>query len=113
MPQEGAMLMSRLEMVSPTRAKIVMEGLYKDLERRIEASQPGLCPVDLARAFLELCYAQTCGKCVPCRIGLKQLMFLIQDVLDGKATMDTLKLMEETALAVIYSRLVRRLFRDK
>ena len=80
--------MSRLEMVSPTRAKIVMEGLYKDLERRIEASQPGLCPVDLARAFLELCYAQTCGKCVPCRIGLKQLMFLIQDVLDGKATMD-------------------------
>ena len=101
MPQEGAMLMSRLEMVSPTRAKIVMEGLYKDLERRIEASQPGLCPVDLARAFLELCYAQTCGKCVPCRIGLKQLMFLIQDVLDGKATMDTLKLMEETALAVM------------
>lgn len=79
MPQEGEMLMSRLEMVSPTRAKIVMEGLYKDLERRIEASQPGLCPVDLARAFLELCYAQTCGKCVPCRIGLKQLMFLIQD----------------------------------
>lgn len=101
MPQEGEMLMSRLEMVSPTRAKIVMEGLYKDLERRIEASQPGLCPVDLARAFLELCYAQTCGKCVPCRIGLKQLMFLIQDVLDGKATMDTLKLMEETALAVM------------
>ena len=47
------------------------------------------------------CYAQTCGKCVPCRIGLKQLMFLIQDVLDGKATMDTLKLMEETALAVM------------
>lgn len=78
-----------------------MEGLYKDLERRIEASQPGLCPVDLARAFLELCYAQTCGKCVPCRIGLKQLMLLIQDVLDGKATMDTLKLMEETALAVM------------
>ena len=101
MLREGAMLMSRLEMVSPTRAKIVMEGLYKDLERRIEASQPGLCPVDLARAFLELCYAQTCGKCVPCRIGLKQLMFLIQDVLDGKATMDTLKLMEETALAVM------------
>ena len=84
-----------------------MEGLYKDLERRIEASQPGLCPVDLARAFLELCYAQTCGKCVPCRIGLKQLMFLIQDVLDGKATMDTLKLMEETALGGHGSRRLR------
>ena len=54
--------MSRLEIISPNRAKIVMEGLYKDLERRIESSPPGLCPVDMARAFLELCHAQTCGK---------------------------------------------------
>ncbi len=95
--------MSRLKIASPTRADIVMEGLYKDLERRIESSQPGLCPVDMARAFLELCYAQTCGKCVPCRIGLRQLEYLIQDVLDGKATMETLKLMEETALSIMDS----------
>ena len=95
--------MSRLKIASPTRADIVMEGLYKDLERRIESSQPGLCPVDMARAFLELCYAQTCGKCVPCRIGLRQLEYLIQDVLDGKATMETLKLMGETALSIMDS----------
>ena len=92
--------MSRLEIDSPKRAKIVMEGLYKDLERRIESSPPGLCPVDMARAFLELCHAQTCGKCVPCRIGLGQLNRLIKDVLDGKATMETLDVMEETALSV-------------
>lgn len=95
--------MSRLEISSPTKAKIVMEGLYKDLERRIESSPPGLCPVDMAQAFLELCYAQTCGKCVPCRIGLRQLKSLNQDVLDGKASMGTLKLMEETARSVIDS----------
>ena len=92
--------MSRLEIISPNRAKIVMEGLYKDLERRIESSPPGLCPVDMARAFLELCHAQTCGKCVPCRIGLGQLNQLIRDVLDGKATMETLDLMEKTALSI-------------
>ena len=74
--------MSRLEIASPKRAKIVMEGLYKDLERRIESSPPGLCPVDMARAFLELCHAQTCGKCVPCRIGLGQLNNFIREVLD-------------------------------
>ena len=51
--------MSRLEIASPNRARIVMEGLYKDLERRIESSPPGLCPVDMARAFLDLCHAQT------------------------------------------------------
>ncbi len=95
--------MSRLEIMSPKRARIVMEGLYKDLERRIESSPPGLCPVDMARAFLELCHAQTCGKCVPCRIGLGQLNQLIRDVLDGKATMGTLDLMEKTALSIMES----------
>ena len=95
--------MSRLEIDSPSRADIVMEGLYKDLERRIESSPPGLCPVDMARAFLELCHAQTCGKCVPCRIGLGQLNHFIKDVLDGNATMETLDIMEETALSIMES----------
>ena len=39
--------MSRLEIKAPNRARIVMEGLYKDLERRIESSPPGLCPGDM------------------------------------------------------------------
>ncbi len=95
--------MSRLEIASPNRARIVMEGLYKDLERRIESSPPGLCPVDMTRAFLELCHAQTCGKCVPCRIGLGQLNHFIKDVLDGKATLETLDVMEQTALSVMDS----------
>lgn len=95
--------MSRLEMAAPNRARIVMEGLYKDLERRIESSPPGLCPVDMSRAFLELCHAQTCGKCVPCRIGLGQLNHFIKDVLDGRASMETLDIMEKTALSIMES----------
>lgn len=93
--------MSRLELPTPSKAQLVVEGLYKDLERRIEASPPGLCPVDISRAFLELCHAQTCGKCVPCRIGLLQLKHLITDVLNGKATMETLDLMERTARSIM------------
>ena len=95
--------MSRLELAIPTKAQLVVEGLYKDLERRIESSPPGLCPVDLSRAFLEMCHAQTCGKCVPCRIGLGQLSQFITDVLDGKATLDTLDTMEELALSIMDS----------
>ena len=95
--------MSRLEIVTPDRAQIVMEGLYKDLERRIESSPPGICPVDMSRAFLELCHAQTCGKCVPCRIGLGQLKNLINDVLDGKATIETLGLIRDTARSIMDS----------
>ena len=92
--------MSRLEIASPKKAKIVMEGLYKDLERRIESSPPGLCPVDMARAFLELCHAQTCGKCVPCRVGLSQLADLIEQVLDRTATKETIDLIEATARVI-------------
>ncbi len=95
--------MSRLELRTLDRTRIVMEELYKDLERRIESSPPGLCPVDMSRAFLELCHAQTCGKCVPCRIGLGQLNHFIKDVLDGNATMETLATMEETALSIMES----------
>ena len=62
--------MSRLEIDLPKRAEVVMEGLYKDLERRIESSPPGLCPVDMARAFLELCHAQTCGNVYPAGLVL-------------------------------------------
>lgn len=93
--------MSRLEIPVPNKAQIVVEQLYKDLERRIEASPSGLCPIDMSKAFLELCHAQTCGKCVPCRVGLGQLKKLISDVLDGKATMETLDLMKETATSIM------------
>ena len=93
--------MSRLEIPTPSRSQLVIEGLYKDLERRIEASPPGLCAVDITRAFLELCHAQTCGKCVPCRVGLLQLKHLITDVLNGKATMETLDLMQKTARSIM------------
>ena len=92
--------MSRLEIPAPDRAQLVIEGLYKDLERRIESSPPGLCPVDLTRAFLELCHAQTCGKCVPCRIGLWRLKTMLTEVMNGEATMDTLKEMEELAVSI-------------
>lgn len=95
--------MSRLEIPTPSKSQLIIEEIYKDLERRIEASPPGLCPVDLTRAFLELCHSQTCGKCAPCRIGLLQLKHLITDVLNGNATMETLTLMEETALSIMHS----------
>ena len=93
--------MSRLEISAPDRAQLVIEGLYKDLERRIESSPPGLCPVDMTRAFLEMCHTHTCGKCVPCRIGLWQLKNLLTDVMNGDATMDTLDLMEELAVSIM------------
>lgn len=95
--------MSRLTMITSDRAQTTMEGLYKDLERRIAASPTGLCPVDMAAAFLKMCHAQTCGKCVPCRVGLGQLAHMLDQVLDGKAPADILPKIEKTAQAIYLS----------
>ena len=95
--------MSRLTIMTATNAQRVIEDLYKDLERRIIASPPGLCPVDMASAFLKLCHAQTCGKCVPCRIGLGQLQMLLEDVLEGRAALSTIDLIEKTAQNISWS----------
>ncbi len=89
--------MSRLEIPARSRAQATVEGLYRDLERRIAASQPGLCCVSMARAFLGLCMAQSCGKCVPCHVGLPQVARLIDDCLEGRATLETVDLIERTA----------------
>lgn len=93
--------MSRLDIKSPSRAETVVENLYRDMERRIAASPPGLCPVDMALSFLRLCHAQSCGKCVPCRIGLGQLSLLLEQVLSGTATMNTLVTIEKTARTIV------------
>ena len=76
--------MSRLEVKTRGKSEEIVEQLYRNMERRIAASPPGLCPVDMALNFLNLCQAQTCGKCVPCRIGLAQLSDMIREVLEGE-----------------------------
>ena len=92
--------MSRLSITTQSAAQATVERLYKDLERRIVASPPGLCPVDMAASFLKMCHAQTCGKCVPCRVGLGQLGKLLDQVLEGEATMETIDLIEKTARVI-------------
>ncbi len=95
--------MSRLTIMTKSQAQAAVEGLYRDMERRIIASPPGICPVDLTAAFLRMCMAQTCGKCAPCRIGLKQLCNLLDDILEGRGTEQTLKLLRSTASSVAFS----------
>ncbi|WP_027701022.1 NAD(P)-binding protein [Metaclostridioides mangenotii] len=95
--------MSRLSIITRSKAQMVVEELYRDLERRIVASPPGLCPVDMSSSFLKMCHAQTCGKCVPCRIGLGQLGNLLEDVLNGDATLETIDLIERTARVIANS----------
>ena len=92
--------MSRLSIETPGRAQNVLDGMHRDMERRIGASAYVLCPVDMSLNYLRLCHAQTCGKCVPCRIGMGQLEVLIEQVLDRTATMETINIIERTAKVI-------------
>jgi NADPH-dependent glutamate synthase beta subunit-like oxidoreductase len=92
--------MSRLTVYTPDDAEVVVERMVQEMERRLAAAPPGICPVDMASVFLRLCHAQTCGKCVPCRIGLGRIGDLLDEILDGNGDLETLTLLEEVAQSV-------------
>jgi len=50
-----------------------------------------------------MCLAQSCGKCVPCRVGLRQLARLFDNVLDGEANEETVENIKLTAEGIYYS----------
>jgi bidirectional [NiFe] hydrogenase diaphorase subunit len=51
--------------------------------------------VDVARYFMEFCMTESCGKCIPCRVGTQQLHDMLDKIARGKATRGDLALMEE------------------
>jgi bidirectional [NiFe] hydrogenase diaphorase subunit len=51
--------------------------------------------VDVARFFMEFCMDESCGKCIPCRVGTVQLHRLLTKIREGKATFADLELLEE------------------
>ena len=58
------------------------------------------CIVKIARFFMQFTQNESCGKCVPCREGTKQMLSLLDDIIAGRGTLETLALLEETAKAV-------------
>jgi NADP-reducing hydrogenase subunit HndC len=44
----------------------------------------GTCMVDIARFFMEFTQDESCGKCVPCRVGTRRLLEILTDICDGK-----------------------------
>ena len=53
------------------------------------------CMVDVAKFFMEFCTTESCGKCVPCRVGTAQMHGILHKITTGEASMDDLALLEE------------------
>jgi len=51
--------------------------------------------VDVARYFLDFLSNESCGKCVPCREGIRQMLKIVTNIRDGKGTEGDIELLEE------------------
>ncbi|MCS7252539.1 MAG: NADH-ubiquinone oxidoreductase-F iron-sulfur binding region domain-containing protein [Armatimonadota bacterium] len=58
------------------------------------------CMVDVAHYFLQFTQRESCGKCVPCRLGTKQMLTILEDITHGRGKSEDIQLLEELASAV-------------
>lgn len=58
------------------------------------------CMVDVARFFMDFCRDESCGKCIPCRVGTSQMLRLLERICNGSAVMEDLDKLQELAVMV-------------
>ncbi len=58
------------------------------------------CMVDLAKFFLSFTQSESCGRCVPCRLGTKRMLEILQRITEGKGESGDLDTLQELALMI-------------
>ena len=53
------------------------------------------CMVEVARYYVNFLCGESCGKCTPCREGLKQMLAILTDICEGRGTMEDLDILED------------------
>ena len=59
------------------------------------------CMVDTARFFLEFTQQESCGKCVPCRLGTKQMLSILEDIVAGRGKPEDIDLLANLSQDII------------
>jgi len=59
------------------------------------------CMVDIARYFTNFLEGESCGKCVPCREGLKQMGKILTDITEGRGREGDIEMLEEMSVGII------------
>ena len=74
------------------------------------------CMVQVAKFFMQFTQNESCGKCVPCREGTKQMLAMLDDITSGNATVETLEILNSSPdlcrkhLSAVWVRLRQTLF---
>ena len=58
------------------------------------------CMVDIAKFFLDFTVAESCGKCVPCRVGLKRMLEVFEKIIDGEGRKEHIAFLQEMAITI-------------
>lgn len=95
--------MARMHVMEQSETQAIMSSMHSMLEKRLSVSSLAPCPVEFTAAYVSMCATQSCGKCTPCRVGLRELRHLLDDVLNNRATEETLDLIESTARTIYLS----------
>jgi bidirectional [NiFe] hydrogenase diaphorase subunit len=53
------------------------------------------CMVDVARYFMEFCMSESCGKCLPCRVGTVEMHELLSRIVQRRATLADMEMLQE------------------
>ena len=101
--QRKVIIMSKITLDIPEKSQKVLDAMYQTMEGRLEASPGGVCPIDITLSFVRMCHTQSCGKCVPCRIGLGPLGDFLEKILDYEASPEDLEILRKTAESIFLS----------
>ena len=63
------------------------------------------CMVDVARYFMEFCMSESCGKCLPCRVGTVEMYELLSRIVQGRASMGDMEMLQELCEVVKHTSL--------
>lgn len=92
--------MGRLEVFAPEHADVRSREIADAMIGRIQAYGNSGCPLTAAAGFFSSCAAQSCGKCTPCRIGLKRLSDDLTSILEGERIDGIAERIDETCDAL-------------
>ena len=59
------------------------------------------CMVDMAKYFVNFLSDESCGKCLPCREGLKQMLEILTDITEGRGKEEDIELLEDIAAVMV------------
>ena len=89
--------MSRLTIESRTLVEQGYDVLAQRVAQRVTAMPAEQCPVDFTYSLGHLFASESCGKCTPCRVGLRQATRLLKKILEGDGEQADLVLLRKTA----------------